>query len=521
MAQRQFSVLYFAPWVTIGGSDRNTVDWFRMLDSSRFRTHLATTQESPNELFDKTAQYADEAWDLPRLMVGHAVPEFLAQRIGDRRIDVVHVMNSRLGFDLMPALKRAFPHLRTVVQLHAEEHPEGTGYPRYVTTRYDPSVDAYSVISKHLRDRIISYGADAERVHIIGLGVDTDVFNPDRVTPKAIVRNDEMHILFPARLAWQKDPLQVVEIARRLREQGSGAVVHVVGDGELRPDMEASIARHSLEDRVLMHGYDLDMPRWYAATDVTLLPSRYEGIPLTLYESMAMGRPVVVADVGGIAELVDGETGFLIHERDDPDAFVRALRRLETDPTVRSRMGKAARERAVREFPVGRVAEGHARLYESLVATAPARARRADLSPFDDWWADDTTALFLAVTARPARAWLTVVSGTGAAAVRVGRILTTPLPGTSALTSGSESLGFAFTAPLPGMVRLDEVLPGHLDGLWRAAGGSGPPPPIEPRVDEALWVDAPYLLPERAPAPAVNQRRRRLVRGAPRWRQGR
>lgn len=521
--ERRLGLLYVAPWVTVGGSDRNTVDWFRLVSQGACRTYLATTQESPNHLFGAAADHADEAWALPALMPGSEMPRFIADLVATRSIEVVHMMNSRLGFDLLPALKRTFPHLRTVAQLHAEEHPEGTGYPRYVASRYDPFVDAYSVISEHLRDRLVDYGADAEKVNIIGLGVDTDVFDPARVTPNRFERGDELHILFPARLAWQKDPLQVVEIARRLREAGSRAVVHVIGDGDLRPEMEQAVELHRLADRVVLHGYDLDMPGWYAATDVTLLPSRYEGIPLSIYESMAMAQPVVVADVGGISELVTPEIGYLVRERDDPDAFVRPLLELEREPSRRREMGQAARARAVKEFPVRRVAESHVALYERLRNPAVVAPPESELAAFDDWWADDTVPLDLAISTEPNRAWLAAgfASPAGAqASVRVGRIVTRSLPGTEPLTSGGAELGRAFTAPLPGMVDLQTVLPGHLAGLW-ASAADGPPPALSLDVDGPAWVDAPYLVPEAGPSPAAPEKRRRSVRAAFRSLRGR
>lgn len=492
-------MLYLAPWVTIGGSDRNTVDWFRLLDKRRFRPYLATTQPSPNDLFQEAAQHAEAAWPLPDLMKGEAMPRFVAETVASERIDVVHVMNSRLGFDLLPALKRAFPHLVTVAQLHAEEHPEGTGYPRYVAQRYNGHVDAYSVVSAFLKNRLEGYGVAPEKQHVIRLGVNTAAFDPSRVKPEPIERGgDELHVLFPARLAWQKDPLLMVEVAAHLRDAGAQTIFHVVGDGELRNELQAAVAHRGVEDRVLIHGAALDMPPWYAATDVTLLTSRYEGVPLAIYEAMAMERPVVVADVGGTAEVVDDTVGFLIRDRDDADAYAGALLELESDPGLRRRMGVVARESALAEFPIEAMARRHESLYEALVANAqPKDEARADLTPFDRWWADDTAPLDLCVSTDPPAAFMRV-GGDGPPArvsVRVGRVLTRPLLGTQPLRPDGHDVGFVFTSPLPGMVDLHEVLPGHLAGLW-ASVADGSPPPLDFGFTGSRWVDAPFLLPE-------------------------
>ena len=146
---RRINLLYIAPWVDIGGSDRNTVDLLRWLDRDRFRVVLATTQESPNRRLADVAPYVDEVWPLPELVPGGRFPSLLVDLIVTRQIDVVHVMNSRLAFDLLPDLVALPDAPGLLVQLHVEE-ADRSGYVRYVTTRYGNLVDAWSVSSHHL-----------------------------------------------------------------------------------------------------------------------------------------------------------------------------------------------------------------------------------------------------------------------------------------------------------------------------------------------------------------------------------
>ena len=67
-------ILYLAPWVDLGGSDKGTIDWFRSIDHSRWAPSLITTQPSDNRWLHKVEPYAEEVWDLPDLMPGAAFP---------------------------------------------------------------------------------------------------------------------------------------------------------------------------------------------------------------------------------------------------------------------------------------------------------------------------------------------------------------------------------------------------------------------------------------------------------------
>ncbi len=276
------NVLYIAPWVTFGGSDKGTVDWFRHLDKKKYRLFLITTQPSDNELLEEIEPFAEEIWNLPDLLLGNSMPQFIMEFIASRNIHLLHIMNSRLGFDMLPVFKSFFPHLRTVIQLHIEEE-DRSGYCRYVTTRYNNLVDAYSVVSKHLKKNLLDYYISPAKITPIYLGVDAQIeFNPDFILPDsafiAAHHLDQIgfHVLFPCRLVEQKDPLLMVDVAYELKKRGSKAVIHVVGDGDLRTKMEKRVVAKGLAGRVIFHGSSRQMPKWYKNTGKgSVLTGRY------------------------------------------------------------------------------------------------------------------------------------------------------------------------------------------------------------------------------------------------------
>lgn len=168
--------------------------------------------------------------------------------------------------------------------------------------------------------------------------------SPLRADPSRI----EPRILMVARLARPKDPLLALDAFAQLREHRWHFTL--VGDGPMRPDVEARLAEHGLQDRVTLAGTVEDVPERLAASQVFLLASRREGFPVSVLEAMRAGLPVVSTDAGGVSEaVVDGETGF-VTPRDDSKALADALRTLITDARLRGTMGAAGRARYETEF---------------------------------------------------------------------------------------------------------------------------------------------------------------------------
>ena len=372
-------VLYLAPWVDVGGSDKGTIDWFRFLDRDRFAPSLVTTQPFANRRLSEVEAYADEVWELPQLMRGDDFPRFIFAFIASRGVRLVHIMNSRLGYELLPVMATLPDRPRVVVQLHVEE-PDRSGYVRYVTTRYGNLVDAFSVTSLALSERLDAYDVPLAKRRLIRTGVDAQrEFNPARVKPVEGLDRSRLQIVFPARLTAQKDPLLMVDIAQRLRARGVRFQLHVLGGGDLAEAVRERVAGLGLQREIRLHGDSLEVVRWYAASDLVLLTSRFEGLPYVAYEAMAMGVVLVSPLLPGLDELVTPDAGVLIAADRDPESYADQIAALADDPGRRARMGEVARSRVLSEFSLERMAAEHAALYEELLAEhGPAVAARSE-----------------------------------------------------------------------------------------------------------------------------------------------
>jgi glycosyltransferase involved in cell wall biosynthesis len=145
-----------------------------------------------------------------------------------------------------------------------------------------------------------------------------------------------------------------------------GARFVLVGDGPDRGALEALAAELGVAERVEFAGWTEDARGELGRFDVFVLPSRYEGLPLALIDSMLAALPVVASRVGSIPEAVeDGEHGLLVPP-EDPAALAAALHRVLGDEPLRQRLGSAARSVAVARFTVEAMAHRYQRLYERV-----------------------------------------------------------------------------------------------------------------------------------------------------------
>lgn len=234
------------------------------------------------------------------------------------------------------------------------------------------------------RRYLARYGMPAERMALLPNAVDNAFFRgratalaPRREELRARLGVDDARplILYCGALVPWKQPLLLLEAFRRLRAEQPCALLFV-GDGVLRPQIEAEIARHAIPD-VHLAGYlgREQVCEAYAAADLLVLPSAREVWGLVVNEAMNFALPVVASDrVGAAADLiVPGENGS-VFAHDDVEALASALRPLLADPERRRRYGARSLE-IIAPWTVARGVENIVALIEA--ARAPGMRRRA------------------------------------------------------------------------------------------------------------------------------------------------
>ncbi len=158
-----------------------------------------------------------------------------------------------------------------------------------------------------------------------------------------------------------------LDVAQRVVSRHENTVILLVGDGELRDDLEAKAARLGLTRQVRFLGWRRDLATIYAATDIFALTSRNEGTPVALIEAMASGVPGVSTDVGGVGDVIVDATMGIRVPLDDVNAFADAVLRLIDQPAERSAIGTRGRQHVLERFDIERLTNDIERLYRELL----------------------------------------------------------------------------------------------------------------------------------------------------------
>lgn len=210
------------------------------------------------------------------------------------------------------------------------------------------NADAVHCVSRAIMEEACRYALDPLKAVIIRPAVDPEYFSPtqDRIP------NDRFTILTTGSLIWRKSYEDALFSVRRLVDKGINCELQIIGDGPEKARILYTIQDLELNDRVKLLGRlsPSSVKQHLQQADVFLLSSLSEGISNAVLEAMSCGIPVVTTDCGGMREAVtDGVEGFVVPVR-DPTKMGERLQHLLLDPLLRSSMGKASRERVIREF---------------------------------------------------------------------------------------------------------------------------------------------------------------------------
>jgi glycosyltransferase involved in cell wall biosynthesis len=199
---------------------------------------------------------------------------------------------------------------------------------------------------------------------VILTGFPIDKFlSSDRSLRKEAGLEGETVLTFVGRFVPPKGLEYLVEAVSLLKEER--IKVLMVGSGPLEKRMREKIGSMGIADRFVFLGFRLDVPRVLAVTDVFLVSSLSEGLPTSLLEAMAAGKPSVVTDIGLVVE--DGKTGLVVPPR-DPEAFAAAVRRLVGDAGLRKRLGREARRFVEENCTQEKAAMKHMEVFRSALA---------------------------------------------------------------------------------------------------------------------------------------------------------
>ena len=221
--------------------------------------------------------------------------------------------------------------------------------------------------SARTKNNAIEVGVDPQKITTIYNAImPFDVSHIDRtaVRQKIGLKKDDVFFIAVGRLVYEKGHEFLVEAMSTVARSDPHAIAGICGAGPLQDPLQAQIEKLNLQDKVKLLGQWDEIPELLAASDVFVLPSRWEGLPMALLEGMMAGLPVIATQVEGVDEVVQpGEHGLLV-PLESPLELAQAILQLLRSPQDRQRMGRAARERVLHSYTTDRMCEAYLQVIE-------------------------------------------------------------------------------------------------------------------------------------------------------------
>jgi glycosyltransferase involved in cell wall biosynthesis len=281
-------------------------------------------------------------------------------------------------------------HLPTILHEHANL-TDTPWFQKVADRLLEPYTDIALAVSRSTADFVIAARlVPPSKVKVVYLGVPLDEFSRERSAAEIGrarqdlgIGPDDFAIGTITRLHESKGNSFLIAAAARVVRERPEARFFVVGEGPLLGDLEAQAAQLGLSDRVTFAGFRRDVPATLSAFDLSVFPSLWEGTPLTAFEALAMGKPIIATDADGLLDvLTPGHDAVVVAKRDAvalADKIVWAM----DHPDERARLGAAARATG-RQYDIGAFVHKMERLYTLLHETSRTTRRkgvlRADLS---------------------------------------------------------------------------------------------------------------------------------------------
>ncbi|HET8679697.1 MAG TPA: glycosyltransferase [bacterium] len=293
----------------------------------------------------------------------------LVRLVRRERIDLIHAHLPMAGvWARIAARLGGVPHV-----VYTEHNvPQRYALPMRVLNRRTYKMnDIVIAVSDEVRRGVEGYANGRPQIVTVANAVDSDALAALPSAPDAMRREfgfpaDAVVIVTVGNLTPKKGHTHLLAAAVKVAARHPAARFLIVGQGPQADALRVEAGRLGLNGRLVFAGFRPDAVRLVAASDIFVLSSIFEGLPVALLEAMALGKPSVVTRVGGIPEATD-EASSLLVPAEDPQALAEAVGALLESADLRLRMGAAAQERARRRYGVAQMVAAIEQVYADLL----------------------------------------------------------------------------------------------------------------------------------------------------------
>jgi len=282
-----------------------------------------------------------------------------------RPFDLIHAHHPIVGM----AMKEVFPETPVILSIHSSYErelilngriqPDGLEH-RFLISLYrelEHRTDLMLTVSRSFREYLSPYVNHPEKIGVIPNGFDEKRFKP---VPH---ENEVAQLVTVCRLVPAKGLDTLLEACAELKNRGLSYVLHIIGDGPIRKELEELAQRLGIYNETIFYGYTLHPEEFMPFFDIFVLPSRAEAFGSVFAEAALCSLALVGSDVGGIAEQIENGSNGLLVPPEDPILLADALEKVIGDPDYRYQLARSGSEYAKNHYSLNRVVHELKKVY--------------------------------------------------------------------------------------------------------------------------------------------------------------
>jgi len=369
-------VLHIIPSLAVGGAEKLVSDMVEFADRSRFDVAVMRITGTDSFLVEKLTSKGYQVYTIvldyeaiaPSKVIRRLLRAIKNMRrtynlLREIRPDIIHSHLSALRIALIPALLCRIPVKVHTIHTVAEKGAKGiTRFFNRIAFKFFGFVPVS--ISQEVAESVKKLYGRKISTPVIYNGIDVQKFSIDQ--PKRVDR-DKTILINVARLSREKNHALLVRAFSKAVQSCPNLELWLVGDGELRRDIEELVKQLGLEEKVKFFGVRSDVPELLSQADIFVLSSDYEGFGLVVAEAMAAGLPVIATAIGGIPEILEGGRAGILVPPKDVDALAKAIVELARDEKKRAELSDYGRKLVAERFDIRRTVREYEKLYLELL----------------------------------------------------------------------------------------------------------------------------------------------------------
>jgi len=350
----------------IGGTEQVIKNIVEATDKTKFNTSILCI-ESPigpfGEILSKQGYQVDsisrkEGFDVKLIF---QIRKYVIQH----KIDVLHCHQYTPW--VYGVLASIFTGTKVIFTEHGRFYPDRSSWKRkYINPFLVRLTDHITAISKATRQALVDYEyIPASKIDVIYNGIaelESDITKSQQLRKKLSIPEDSLILGTISRL----DPIKNhrLLISSFAKIQHPELILLIVGDGEIRSNLENLVKQLGISEKVIFTGFQTTPVDYLQLMDIFLLPSLSEGTSMTLLEAMSLSKACIVTDVGGNPEIIEDNVSGLVTPSDDEKRLITACDLLLKDSKLRKKLGDAGRAQFEERFTVQSMLKNYQDIYQ-------------------------------------------------------------------------------------------------------------------------------------------------------------